>query len=262
MPTQKSALITGASRGIGKAIAYEFARNGYNLYLTCKNNPDLLKDLKHEVENIESITGYSPSQTEDTPKNSKTNSCVECHIFQCDMSNAEEVKQLFQSIPSIDIIVNNAGISYVGLLTDMSVKEWHHVMSTNLDSLFYTSKFGVPKMLANHKGKIINISSVWGNVGASMEVAYSASKGAMNSFTKALAKELAPSNIQVNAIACGLIDTDMNACFSEEDLQYIIEEIPADRIGKPEEVAHLCLMLAEAPEYLTGQIITIDGAWT
>ena len=262
MSNKKTALITGASRGIGKAIAYEFARNGYNLYLTCKNNFDLLNDLKHEIENIENSIGYSPSQTEDTPKNSKTNSCIECHIFQCDMSNIAEVERLFQVIPQLDIIVNNAGISYVGLLTDMSAEEWHRVMATNLDSLFHTSKFGVPKMLANHKGKIINISSVWGNVGASMEVAYSTSKGAVNSFTKALAKELAPSNIQVNAIACGLIDTDMNSCFSEEDLHYIIEEIPADRIGKPEEVAHLCYMLAEAPEYLTGQIITMDGAWT
>ena len=143
----------------------------------------------------------------------------------------------------------------------MSYTEWQNVMSTNLDSVFLTSKFAVPKMLANHRGKIINISSIWGNVGASMEVAYSASKGAVNSFTKALAKELAPSNIQVNAIACGMIDTDMNSCFSEEDLYSIIEEIPADRIGQPEEVAKLCHMLAEAPEYLTGQIITMDGGW-
>lgn len=261
MSNKKTALITGASRGIGKAIAYEFARNGYDLYLTCKNNLDLLKDLKHEIENIETITVYSPSQTEDTKKNSKTNSCIKCHIFQCDMANINEVEKLFQMISSLDVIVNNAGISHVGLLTDMSADEWHGVMSTNLDSLFYTSKFGVPKMLSCHKGKIINISSIWGNVGASMEVAYSASKGAMNSFTKALAKELAPSNIQVNAIACGIIDTDMNACFSDEDLHYIIEEIPADRIGKPEEVARLCHMLAEAPEYMTGQIITLDGGW-
>ena len=237
MPTQKSALITGASRGIGKAIAYEFARNGYNLYLTCKNNLNLLKDLKHEIENIE------------------------CHIFQCDMGNAKEVEQLFQSIPSMDVIVNNAGISHVGLLTDMSVEEWHRVMSTNLDSLFYTSKFGVPKMLTNHKGKIINISSVWGNTGASMEVAYSASKGAVNSFTKALAKELAPSNIQVNAIACGAIDTDMNHCFSPEEVQLLIEEIPADRLGSPSEVAKLAVYLAEAPAYLTGAIIKIAGGW-
>ncbi len=240
MSTTKTALITGASRGIGKAIAYEFARNGYTLYLTCKNNIVLLEKLKKELEH---------------------HFLIECHIFQCDMGNVKEVEKLFQMISSLDVIVNNAGISHVGLLTDMSDEEWHNVMSTNLDSLFYTSKFGVPKMLACHKGKIINISSIWGNVGASMEVAYSASKGAVNSFTKALAKELAPSNIQVNAIACGMIDTDMNACFSEEDLHYIIEEIPADRIGQPKEVAKLCYMLAEAPEYLTGQIITIDGGW-
>lgn len=240
MSNKKTALITGASRGIGKAIACEFARNGYHLYLTCKNNIELLENLKTELEKVFSI---------------------KCHIFQCDMGNVEEVEKLFQAISTLDIIVNNAGISYVGLLTDMSITDWHSVMSTNLDSIFLTSKFGVPKMLSYHKGKIINISSIWGNNGASMEVAYSASKGAMNSFTKALAKELAPSNIQVNAIACGMIDTDMNACFSDEDLHYIIEEIPADRIGQPEEVARLCLMLAEAPEYLTGQIVTIDGGW-
>ena len=241
MPTPKTALITGASRGIGKSTAYEFARNGYHLYLTCKNNIELLENIKTEL---------------------KKEFSVECRIFQCDMGNADEVEKLFQDISSLDIIVNNAGISYVGLLTDMSVTDWHSVISTNLDSIFLTSKFGIPHMLSCHKGKIINISSVWGNVGASMEVAYSASKGAVNSFTKALAKELAPSNIQVNAIACGMIDTDMNACFSKEELQYIIEEIPADRIGQPEEVAKLCLMLAEAPAYLTGQVITMDGGWT
>lgn len=246
MPNKKTALITGASRGIGKAIAYEFARNGYELYLTCKNNIELLENLKRELGN----------------NNSECITPILCHIFQCDMGNPESVKQLFETIPTLDVIVNNAGISHVGLLTDMSVEEWHRVMATNLDSVFLTCKYGVPKMLTNHTGKIINISSVWGNVGASMEVAYSASKGAVNTFTKALAKELAPSNIQVNAIACGLIDTDMNACFSEEELHYIIEEIPSDRIGQPEEVARLCLMLAEAPEYMTGQIITIDGAWT
>ena len=260
MHNKKSVLITGASRGIGKAIAYEFAKNGYDLYLTCKNNYDMLKILKQALEHISPPLSSENSMdyTQVTIQHQSSN----CHIFQCDMGNAKEVEKLFKSIPSIDVIINNAGISYVGLLTDMSIDEWHHVMSTNLDSVFLTSKFGVPKMLANHKGKIINISSVWGNVGASMEVAYSASKGAVNSFTKALAKELAPSNIQVNAIACGLIDTDMNACFSKEDLQYIIEEIPADRIGRPEEVARLCTMLAEAPEYMTGQIITVDGGWT
>ena len=262
MPTQKTALITGASRGIGKAIAYEFARNGYHLYLTCKNNLELLKDVKLELENIQSKWNTISTETKNLQNTFNISSPPGCHIFQCDIGKIHEVEALFQRIPSIDIIVNNAGISHIGLLTDMSEDDWHRVMSTNLDSLFYTSKFGVPKMLTNHRGKIINISSVWGNTGASMEVAYSASKGAVNSFTKALAKELAPSNIQVNAIACGMIDTEMNACFSEEDLHCIIEEIPADRIGKPEEVARLCYMLAEAPEYMTGQIITMDGGWT
>ena len=123
-----------------------------------------------------------------------------------------------------------------------------------LDNDFYIG-------IQRRKGHIINISSVWGNVGASMEVAYSASKGALNSMTKALAKEVAPSNVQVNAIACGLIDTDMNACFCEEDLENVIAEIPADRMGRPEEVAKLCLQLVDAPGYLMGQVINLDGGW-
>ena len=259
MQQPKSVLITGASRGIGKAIAYEFAKHGYDLYLTCKNNIGMLEQIKSELENIQILTKNSSL---DIKTANNHTGYVNCRVFQCDMGNSKDVEHLFHSITELDVIVNNAGISHVGLLTDMSSEEWHNIMATNVDSLFYTCKYGVPKMLQKHSGKIINISSVWGNVGASMEVAYSASKGAVNSFTKALAKELAPSNIQVNAIACGLIDTEMNACFSEEDLQYIIEEIPADRMGQPEEVAKLCYMLAEAPEYLTGQIITLDGGWT
>ena len=116
-------------------------------------------------------------------------------------------------------------------------------------------------MLQKHSGRIINVSSVWGNVGASMETAYSASKGGVNSFTRALAKELAPSNIQVNAIACGIVDTAMNHCLPPEDLEALKEEIPADRLGTPEEAARLILQIAEAPEYMTGQIITMDGGW-
>ena len=177
------------------------------------------------------------------------------------MGNAQDVARLFSEINHLDVLVNNAGISYGGLLSDMSAEDWHKVMAVNLDSCFYTSKHAIPLMLKKHSGRIINISSVWGNVGASMEVAYSASKGGINAFTKALAKELAPSNIQVNAIACGVIDTSMNACFTAEDMVALTEEIPADRIGKPEEVAHLSLQLAQAPTYLTGQIITLDGGW-
>ena len=236
----KNVLITGASRGIGRAIALSFASAGYHLYLTCKHQFHLLKELKKEIEALFPVS---------------------CHIFQCDCSNPSSVSELFTSLPDLDVLINNAGISYVGLLTEMSLEDWDHVIGTNLNSLFYTCRLAVPSMINRHQGKIINISSVWGDCGASMEVAYSASKGGINSFTKALAKELAPSNIQVNAIACGLIDTEMNSSFSSEEIQLIIDEIPADRIGTPEEVAKLCLQLCESPSYLTGQIIKIDGGW-
>ena len=143
----------------------------------------------------------------------------------------------------------------------MTVDEWQKVLNTNLSSAFYTCKYAVPLMLQKHSGRIINISSVWGTVGASMEAAYSASKGGLNSFTKAIAKELAPSNIQVNAIACGVIDTEMNQCFSEEERKALQDEIPADRFGSAEEVAQMVTSLLCAPDYLTGQIITLDGGW-
>jgi len=229
-------LVTGASRGIGKAIATAFAQAGYDLVLTCSKTLPELESFAKELEG--------------------------CQAYQVNASDPAQVEALFQKLSRLDVLVNNAGISYVGLLHEMAVDEWHRVLSTNLDSCFYTSKFAIPLMLQNHAGKIINISSVWGNVGASTEVAYSASKGGVNAFTKALAKELAPSNVQVNAIACGVIDTSMNACFSEEDMEALVAEIPADRIGYPSEVAALALQLAQAPAYLTGQIITMDGGWT
>ena len=178
-----------------------------------------------------------------------------------DMGNPSDVEKLFENIQELDVLVNNAGISYVGLLHEMSLEDWQKTMNTNLNSVFYTSRLAIPLMLQKHSGRIINISSVWGNVGASMEVAYSASKGGINSFTKALAKELAPSQIAVNAIACGVIDTDMNRCFSPEDMDSLRQEIPADRIGQASEVAQTVSMLLHAPDYLTGQVITIDGGW-
>ena len=235
-----TALITGASRGIGKAAALAFAEAGYDLFLTCSQSLAHLQQLTTEL----SHTFHGKYLA-----------------LQADMGKSEDVARIFAQITSLDVLVNNAGISYVGLLSEMSDEAWHHIMSVNLDSCFYTCKAAIPLMLQKHAGKIINISSVWGNAGASMEVAYSASKGGMNAFTKALAKELAPSNIQVNAIACGVIDTSMNACFSEEDMAALIEEIPADRLGKPEEAARLILQTAQAPSYMTGQIITIDGGW-
>ena len=178
------------------------------------------------------------------------------------MSDYEAVKELFAEIGGVDVLINNAGVAWMGLLTDMEVSDWRQVMGTNLDSLFFTCKLAVPYMVRKKSGKIINISSVWGSVGASCEVAYSASKGGVNSFTRALAKELAPSGIQVNAIACGVIDTDMNRRhLSTEDLEELCEEIPAGRMGEAKEVADLCLRICDGPEYLTGQVITMDGGW-
>jgi len=237
---KKTAFITGASRGIGLEIAKVLAKEGYDLYLTCHKSKEQLEALANSLS--------KEYQTE-------------CQLFIGDISDASFVADCFKNIASLDVLVNNAGIAHIGLLTDMSVADWHKVIDTNLSAAFYTSHGAIPLMLQKHSGKIINISSVWGNVGASMEVAYSASKGGLNSFTKALAKELAPSNIQVNALACGVIDTDMNRCFSEEDMSILIEEIPADRLGSPKEVADMVLALINAPAYLTGQIITLDGGW-
>ena len=236
----KTALITGSSRGIGKATAEVFAKKGYNLFLTCHNSMEELESLAHQLH-----TEYH----------------ISCTPARVDMGNYEDVKNLFSRINALDVLVNNAGIAHIGLLSDMTEEQWHRVISVNLDACFYTCKHAIPLMLQKHSGRIINVSSVWGNIGASMETAYSASKGGVNSFTRALAKELAPSNIQVNAIACGVMDTAMNHCLSPEDMDALREEIPADRLGTPEEAARLILQIAEAPEYMTGQIITIDGGW-
>lgn len=241
MQTNKmTALITGASRGIGLATAECFAATGYDLILTCKSSMDTLQKAAVRLQEQNHIS---------------------CLPLQADMGREEDVLRLFSSIDSLDVLVNNAGIAHIGLLTDLTSDEWHRIMAVNLDSCFYTCRAAIPLMLKNHCGKIINISSVWGTQGASMEVAYSASKGGLNAFTKALAKELAPSGIQVNAIACGVIDTSMNSCLTPEDKAALTAEIPADRLGLPEEAARLILQTAQAPAYMTGQIITIDGGW-
>lgn len=239
-PSEPTALITGASRGIGAAIAAAFAESGYRLILTCDRSFDDLTKLASDL-----VFRYG----------------MPCKAYQADMSDYDQVQEVFSHITGLDVLVNNAGISYMGLLSEMDIADWRRVMAVNLDACFYTSKCAIPLMLREHAGHILNISSVWGNVGASMEVAYSASKGGVNSFTKALAKELAPSSIQVNAIACGVIDTAMNACLSPEDIQALTAEIPADRLGRPEEVARLALQIVRGPSYMTGQIITIDGGW-
>ncbi|MBR1771813.1 MAG: SDR family oxidoreductase [Lachnospiraceae bacterium] len=237
----KHALITGASRGIGAAIARCFAQDGYALTLTCSQSMEALSALCADLQNRFQVP---------------------CTPIQADVSREADVARLFAGLTDLDVLVNNAGISYVGLLTDMTLDDWRRILGVNLDSCFLTARAAIPLMLRRQRGRIINISSVWGNVGASTEVAYSASKGGMNAFTQALAKELAPSGIQVNAIACGVIDTSMNACFSEDEREALRAEIPADRFGRAEEVGQLALQLAQAPDYLTGQILTLDGGWT
>jgi 3-oxoacyl-[acyl-carrier protein] reductase len=240
---RKTVLVTGSSRGIGKAIALKFAKKGYNVVINCISREDLLLKTKNEIEAYQ----------------------VSCLSFMGDIGQYKTTRELFAKIKDsfggLDVLINNAGISYVGLFTDMTPADWNKVMTTNLSSVFNCCFLAIPDMVKNKQGKIINISSVWGNVGASCEVAYSTSKGGMNAFTKALAKELAPSNIQVNAIACGAIDTEMNHFLSDDDLLKLIEEIPADRLGQADEVADLVYNLAYKNEYLTGQIIGLDGGW-
>ena len=237
----RTVLITGASRGIGKACAELFAKEGADLILICLKSK---KELRRFASSLTERYGTS------------------CSLFFGDVGDVHFIDDIFEQIDRLDVLVNNAGISYTGLLHLMTPDEWQHIMNVNLNSCFYTDRRAIPLMLNDHHGHIINISSVWGNAGASMEVAYSASKAGINGFTKALAKELAPSHICVNAVACGIIDTDMNRHLSSEELSSIKEEIPADRLGTPAEIAQIVLQLANAPDYLTGQIITVDGGWT
>ncbi len=240
---RKTVLVTGASRGIGKAIAVKFAKKGYNVAINCIRNKDRLMQTKKELESYQ----------------------ISCLASIGDMGDMAQCEELFDQIRkhfgTLDVLVNNAGISYVGLLQDMSSEAWDKIIRTNLTTVFNCCKLAIPGMVDQKQGKIINISSVWGNVGASCEVAYSASKGGINAFTKALAKELAPSNVQVNAVACGAIDTEMNQFLMEEELISLVEEIPTGRLGKAEEVADLVYHLGYKNSYLTGQIIGLDGGW-
>lgn len=241
---RKTVLVTGASRGIGKAIAVKFAKKNYNVVINCIRSEERLMQTKREIESYQ----------------------VPCLAYLGDMGDMEQCRELFTQIKkqfgTVDVLVNNAGISYIGLLQDMNPEDWDRVIRTNLTSVFNCSKLAIPDMVAQKYGKIINISSVWGNVGASCEVAYSATKGGINAFTKALAKELAPSNVQVNAVACGAIDTEMNQFLEQDELISLVEEIPTGRLGRAEEVADLVYHLGYKNAYLTGQIIGLDGGWT
>lgn len=260
----KLALVTGASRGIGKAIAYALARDGYDLVITSSKSGDALREIAADI-GRNYMRNVVPAV--------------------CDVGDAAQVEQLFRNhagmLQGLTLLVNNAGISEVGLLQDMSVEAWDHIVHVNLSACFYTARHAIPIFLShagegdgarnvtmfddgqvdNAPGRIINISSVWGNVGASCEVAYSATKGGMNAFTRALGKELAPSGIPVNAIACGCVDTVMNGHLSDEDKAALADEIPASRFARPDEIADTVIHLIHSPAYLTGQIITVDGGW-
>lgn len=241
---KKTVVITGATGGIGCALALAFAKKGYALALNCHTSVSALEALCTRLS-----AAYS----------------VPCLPFPADVGSSREVSRLFTEVrkafPTVDVLINNAGITRFGLLSDLSDQDWRTLMATNLDSLFYCSREVIPSMVHQKSGRILNICSVWGERGASYEVAYSASKGGMISFTKALAKELAPSGIAVNAIAPGVVETAMNQTLSPEDLAALKEEIPADRFATPEEIAETALFLAEAPSYLTGQILGVNGGW-
>lgn len=236
--------ITGASRGIGAATARKFAAQGWNMALTCLHSTDLLQALKQELEDQFHIT---------------------CRTFTADMGDYAQVascmEDILQTFGHVDVLVNNAGISRIGLFSDLSPGDWQTILQANLTSVFNCCHQALPSMLREKSGRIINISSVWGCVGASCEAAYSAAKGGVNALTQALAKELAPSGIPVNAIACGAIDTDMNGGLSVQERTALEEEIPAGRFGLPWEVADLIWHLTQTPVYLTGQILRLDGGW-
>ena len=240
MRPKKTVLITGSSRGIGRAIAIKFAEHGFNIVLNCIQNIDLM----HELENDFKSKG------------------IECLSFGCDVSDYARACDMFEKISAklggVDILINNAGVLKYGLFNTSDPIEWEYLMKNNFFSVLNCSYLSIPYMLQKNEGCIINLSSIWGTAGASCEAIYSASKGAIDSFTKSLAKELGPSGIRVNAIAPGAIDTDMIAHFSEEERMDIETMIPLSRYGQPSEVADMVYSMAHST-YLNGQIILLDG---
>ena len=238
----KTVFVTGSSRGIGKAIAALFAVEGYNVAIMCKSSKRELEETERELKvynpNVLALMGDLAEYR--TAKNA--------------------VNQIESKFGCIDVLVNNAGISYIGLFNTMHPEECKRVIDTNFNSVLNCTHAVIQNMIRIHRGNIINISSMWGELGASCEAVYSATKGAVNSFTKAMAKELAPSNIRVNAISCGVIDTKMNSFLSPAERMSLKEEIPLGRFGTAEEVAKLALYLAgNDSAYITGQIVSIDG---
>lgn len=239
---QKVAIVTGGSRGIGRAIVETLARKGINVIANYNQSEEKAKQLQENLE--------------------KEN--IHIDIIKADVSKREEVKNLVDMVikkyGKIDVLINNAGISQEKLFQDITDDDWEHVMKVNLYSAFCATQEVLPYMLSQKSGCIINISSIYGIIGGSCAVAYSATKAGMDGMTKALAKELGPSNIRVNSIAPGCIDTDMNKQYTEEDMNQVKEETPLERIGKPEDIAKCSMWLVE-DTFTTGQVISINGGW-
>lgn len=234
---QKTVLITGGSRGIGAATARAFAAEGYRVAIGYRNSREKAEALAAEIGGI---------------------------ALQADVGSPEEVQKMVDSVLDnfcqLDILVCNAGVAWQGLLTDMTITQWRELMSTDLDGVFLCCKAVLPHFIHRKAGKIITVSSMWGQVGASCEVAYSAAKAGVIGFTKALAQEVAPSGIAVNCVAPGAIETEMNANLSEEALAALAEQTPLGRLGKPEDVARSILFLAsEGADFITGQVLSPNG---
>lgn len=241
---KKTAIVTGGSRGIGREVCLELARNDYNVLINYNSS----KEKAVEIKNILDGEGLTSE------------------IFKADVSKSSDVKKMFdfclEKFSNIDLLINNAGISSEGLITDLEEDEWDKVVDTNLKSVFLCSKEALKTMISNHSGKIINVSSMWGVTGGSCEVAYSASKAGVIGFTKALAKEVGLSGINVNAVAPGVIMTDMMEGFTPEDIQALKEETPLMKLGQPKDIADMVLFLAsDKANFITGQIIGVNGGF-
>ena len=237
----KTVLITGASRGIGAKTAQAFAKEGYRVIINYNKS-------KAEAQTLADMLS----------KNYNT----DCTAYGCDISDSKAVAEMFNEIGTVDVLINNAGISEQKLFTDISDEDWKRMMATNLDGVFYCCREALKGMIQEKNGSIINISSMWGEVGASCEVHYSASKAAVIGLTKALAKEVAPSNIRVNCITPGVIATDMMKGFDEETLESLKEETPLSRLGTPEDIANMTVFLAsENAGFITGQILGVNGGF-
>lgn len=238
-----TALITGASRGIGTACAIALAKCGYNIVINYLNS-------EQKAQNLADIIAENYS--------------VDVMCIKADVSDKSQVDAMVNTViekfSRIDVLVNNAGIAQQKLFTDTTLNEWTTVMNTNLNSVYNVTHAVLPYMLKEHSGSIVNISSMWGQVGASCEVAYSASKAGIIGLTKALAKEVAPSNVRVNCVSPGVIMTDMMADFDDEAIEMLIDEIPQGKLGTAKNVADAVAFLAsDKAEYITGQVLAVNG---